>query len=332
MKQIFFVLTICTFLLIPSFSYSKSPTFKVIHSVELDVSDIPFAYSAGIVKIPGGFIMGINESAFGRSYAILKFSREGKIIKRYDKRGNGPGELRAFLNIIADGDSIFIAERAAPFVHEFNHNLDFIKDYRVKKGGRIHRIGQYIGIWYEHVTGDSEIPKIYMLGLYDRKTFQFKKYGFEVEKVPFGVGLYGNVTQIDNNRYAGVYSNLYQLNFFDGDFNFVKSRKLDFSGFKSYYPYDNNRQQVPHDIYKKWRDSWLRLNNIFFLENKLLISYFYQGKYFYSVFTKSGELLAKDLKFENGRIIFTEGIHFWFCSFEQDQEKITLTECILDQK
>ena len=211
--------------------------FNEISRIELQLDDVVFALITDIVPLPDGFVLIIKESRFGNTYSLLKLSKKGDFICKFDRRGNGPGEIKNIENIVAAKTSIFVAESFAPYVHEYSHNLQFIRDYRIKQGGKIFLFEDYIGIWSLNFRKINNKDKIYILALYDRNTFQFKGVTFEIPELPPYVHRMGGMCRVDNTTYAGVYSTRYQIYLFDERLQYKESliKKVP-EHIKKYYP------------------------------------------------------------------------------------------------
>jgi hypothetical protein len=306
---------------------AKTYGFQTVRKVELDLEDIPVAYAAGFAKIPDGFIIAINASRFGTQFSLLKFSNEGKLLKTYEKRGNGPGELRAVSNILVNGDTLLVSERTAPYVHELTLDFKFVRDYRIKRGGNIYQLGKYYGIWGVNITGKEKNLKKYMLALYDSKTFEFKKYAYEVADPPPFVSLWGNIVPIGNNRFAGVYCNQYQIDFFDEELNLKDSMKLNVpDGMKKYSPGNKNPSLFNAES-KKWMDSWLKYNSITYIDGKFILRYSIDDEMKLDVFSRDGKRLILGLiENEIGGVVMAEPPYAWCVKYNSEYTKATLVQ------
>lgn len=312
---------------------SSDSLFKEIERVELKLDDVVFAEIYWVDAIPDGFVLVVSESAYGNNYEILKISRSGKFIKKYDKRGNGPGELRSIHNIIVLDKSILVPEKSAPYIHEFSHHLEFIRDHRIKTGGNGFLLGNYIGILSLNFKKENKKDKIFILALYDRNTFEFKKLAFEIPEVPAFVHLWGSFCRVDNNTIAGVYPILYSINLFDAEMNLKRVIKTEFPGhFKKYYPWKKSPSVVDESGIK-WMHSWVKLHSVLYVNGKFIITYLQNKKCFYDIISIDGKSLVSTVELRKNRIyMFAEGPSIWRLEENDDGTKHTLVKEIIQLK
>jgi hypothetical protein len=301
--------------------------FDEVERIELKMGDVVFASVADARPLPDGFILIIDQSAFGDVYSIVKLSKKGELIRLYDKRGNGPGEIRRIDNIAVRKNSILVAESTAPFVHEYSHDLQFIKDHRVKKGGKIFLLGKFVGIWSTNFIKENNQDKSYILALYDSETFEFKRYAFEIPGAPAYVFSWGNVCELDNQTFAGIYSTRYQVHLFDSEFNRTKDLIKNIpKHIKKYYPW----KQDPHKLDNtgiQWMHSWSKIYGVYYIKGTFIIKYMHDKKRYLDLVDGSGNIiLAGFEEAKNSGIIFTQDSFVWWLESNDDKTKFFLVK------
>jgi hypothetical protein len=264
---------------------------------------------------------------------LLKFSKKGKLIGKYDRRGNGPGELRSVGNIIQLENSILISESSAPFVHEFSHDLKFVKDHRIKKGGKILDLGKYFGIWTLNYKKENNKDKAFILALYDRETFEFKKFAFEIPEVPAYVYTWGGICRVDENTFAGVHVTQYKIYLFDTDLQLKKSIFGDLPGYmKKYHPWKKSHSHADNTSVE-WMHSWSKINSIFYYDGKFIVKHLLEKKRFLDIISLDGKpLLTNYQESKNSSIDSTADPYFWKLEWNDDKTQYYLVKTKLDIK
>ena len=297
-----------------------SPLFVDIEQVELKLDNLVFSSIDLIRKLPDGFIIVISESLSNNKYTIVKTDKNGNIVCIYDKRGNGPGELRHIGKIVVLEDSILVSEVTSPFIHKYSLNLEFLEDYRIKKGGFIFDVDNYIGLWAPHYEGD----KIYTLALYDKKSLEFKRYAFEVDEVPAYTHFWGGICKADNGLFAGLYSKDYKIFIFDNELNFKKCL-IDKTPphIKKYTP----AKLDPHTIDEnsvKWIHTWSKMKDIFFVDGNFILKYVYNNKRYLDIISHEGSLLQGNIQEpKDCSNIFTDGKFIWKMKWKDIDDEVT---------
>lgn len=293
-------------------SGSSIPILEKIEKVDLNFGDVICAYIVGIAPLENGFVLLTNESVYGDKYSLLKLSERGEFIKQYNKRGNGPGEFSRVGSLVVLEKSILVFERSTPFIHEFTFDLEFVRDHRVKQGGKGFLLGNFVAVQGLYFTGGNKDKKNYVLALYDRETFEFKKYAVEVNEVPAFVFTWGGFCEVDNKTIAGVYSNIYEVQLFDRYMNKSGALEKKISGhFEKYYPWKKNPNTLRNDGVK-WMHSWAKMHSIFFLEDKFIITYLQNKKYYWDVISMDGKPVAFGLENKADQpFLFTTNSHIW---------------------
>jgi len=193
MKTIIIILSILlTMFHFKAFGKTTADLFVDIEKIELKINDINIAHIVDIGILPDGFVIGINESAYGALCLLIKVKNDGSLVTVYNKRGNGPGELRDIENLYVKEDSILVAERISPYLHEFSYKLEFKTDHRLKHPGKVFKAGRYLGIWSINSTGKKKREQ-YILALYDKSTYEFKKLVFPIDEIPAYVQRWGGI-------------------------------------------------------------------------------------------------------------------------------------------
>lgn len=265
--------------------------------------------------LPGGFAVVFEESPSNRRPALVKVSWQGNFIREYTKRGQGPGELSEIGGIVASDDAIFVSEFFLPMVHVFSHDVQFINDFRVKSGGKIvFADDKYIAIWNQHFENDV----VYMLTLYDSVRFDFFKYAFPVplKEVPQLAQYYGGIAKINGLGFAGVYSSDYRIKLFDHSFSQGKKLITRYPGhIKKYHPWRGNTTQIDMNQAQEWMNSWAIIHSVFFVDNHYIIEYSYDGKKYFDVLSRDGDMVycLQELKnfhsVSQGNHLFTIEVH-----------------------
>ncbi len=297
------------------------PIFKELERIELKLEKVHFATLSTVVPVPDGFILLVKESAFGNQYALIKISKSGAFVSVYNKRGNGPGELRTITNMVATKNSILVGELSAPYVHEFSHDLIFKEDHRIKSGGKLFQLGQYLGIWTVNYKKVGNNNKTYILALYDRKTFEFKRFAYEIGEIPAFVQYWGGICQIDDNYFAGIYPTHYQIKVFNKELQFEKNLiKMVPKHIKKYHPWKKSPSHMDNSALK-WMHSWSKPHSIFFIEGKFILKHLVDNQQFLDVISKDGEILRAVKEGKNRSCLFSEGPSLWKLHWDDDNDE-----------
>jgi hypothetical protein len=310
---------------------NDNSVFIQVDRVDLKLDSYQIAILSQVKPIPDGFILLVKQSSFGDKYALIKVSHKGEIVSIFEKRGNGPGELRSIENIAVAENSIFVSERSAPFVHEYSFDLKLIKDHRIKKGGKLFLLGKYVGIWSLNFNNINDNNKTFILALYDRKTFAFIKVAFEISGVPAFVQRWGGICAIDENQFAGAYTIDYQINVFDSDMNLKKKLISKAPQYiKPYIPW----KKSPYNLDKTgidWMHSWSKIHSIFYVDNKYVLKYLLQKKQYTDIIDKNGKILASELEPKKNRsLIFSQNQFIWQLEWNEDSTKYALIKLKLN--
>jgi len=310
--------------------------YKQVERIKLNLEKVVFAAAANIIVLPdGGFLVTIRESLYSDLFSLIKLSKNGDVLKIYDKHGNGPGYLQRVSNCLVKENSILVGEFNAPYIHEFSHNLDFIADHRIKKGGKIYLAGKYIGVWHDHITGDIKHTQYYMLALYDSTSYNFKKYAYEVNDNPAYVYSWGNIVKVDEKTFAGVYATEYQIRILDSEFNLQKKLIKDVPDYiVKYTPWKEN----PHNLDDsgiKWMESWSKIESVYFYEGKFLLKHMIGKTMFIDVIDQNGKTLVNRFKEDkNKNLILADGKYLWLLETDKDSDepKYVMIKATLDLK
>lgn len=310
----------------------ENGVFKEVERIELKLDNLVFARIPEIDPLPDGYILLVNESAYGKQYALVKVSRQGSYVSMYDKRGNGPGELRSIESIAVQGDSILVSEVSAPFIHEFSNNLEFVKDHRIKMAGTVIPLGKYIGVWALNYRKVDNKNRSFILTLYDRNTFEFERVAFEVTDVPPFVFTWGGICRVSDTLYAGVYCNQYQIFLFDNEFNSKKTLLKKVPGHIKQY---RSTKMDPHTLNQKgvnWIHSWSKVQFVYFVENRFIIGYNHDKESFLDVYSRDGKPLVQHhrMKKNRGLNFATESQYIWALEWNEDRDRYTIVKLKLD--
>lgn len=299
---------------------SQKTIFKEVDRVELDFGNVVFASISKIVPLPDGFVVLVNESAYSVRHTLVKLSKKGKLLNKYDRRGNGPGEIRSIGNIVQLENSILVSESSAPFVHEYSHDLKFVKDHRIKKGGKVLLPGKYIGIWTLNFKKENDKEKAFTLALYDRNTFEFKKFAFEIPEVPAYVFTWGGICRVDENTFAGVYVTQYKIYLFNSEMQLQKTMLGKAPSYiKKYRPWKKSHSHADNTSVE-WLHSWSKINDLYYIDGKFVVSYMCEKRRFLDIISLEGEtLVANYEESKNSSVIFTEGSFIWQLEWNDDK-------------
>lgn len=280
--------------------------------IELKLDDVFFSGIMDIDTVPGGFILLISRTPHKPGDLILKVDSKGKLLKQYEKRGYGPGEIKAIRNIVVTEDSIYAIESTTPFVHEYSHDLVFKKDYRVKRGGKLFDAGKYMGIWNAVAATEKGQSKKYALSLYNKEKFSFVRYAFPIKKEPFLVQGWGGICKANGDSFAGVYVNEYYIRQYDPEFLKYSTVNQTIPGhIKKYVKWTGEPNSINNKALS-WMESWTKMHSIFWFKNYCILRYLHDGKNFIDVYTSDGVLICGPIK-ENDDISLRhfDGSYFW---------------------
>jgi hypothetical protein len=304
--------------------------FKNLEKIELKFGELVFANIGTLFPLKNGFVSYYNESAYGSLYGLVLFSNDGNVIKKYDRRGNGPGEINRISNITVTGNSILVAEFGKPVIHVFDQQLNFVKDYRIKYAGKIYNLGKYVGIWTYNYTNKNNEDKIYVLSLYDSSTFEFQKYAGDVNEVPDFVQYWGGIWQSQKNTFALIFPHHYQVFLYDQHLKLKRKLiKRPPPHIKPFTPWKKNKKHLNNDG-MKWIRSWTKPYSLFYYKGKYLLISIYQGDQFLDVIDESGKFLLSGYKLKDySSINFIKDNFIWIKKTDKEQSKYTLVKTTL---
>jgi len=306
----------------PIYLSAENNIFTEVNRIELKL-DQPYYRMADLKVLEDGFVLILDEAARSfRSYpTIIKTDKDGNIVKKYNKRGYGPGELRRTGKIAADENSIWVSEQNEPWIHEFTHSLEFKKDYKIKNRGNIViNNSKFIGIWSTAYRKDG----VYMIQLYDKKNLEFKKLAFKIEEknIPHFVSTWGGICEVDTNTYAGIYCTEFQIRIFDGDFelkNILLKKTPKYV--KKYFPW--KKGEIFNTESREWMKNWTKMHSIFFIDNHFIVVYMYKEQLYLDVIDKYGNVKYSNYKMpENFGYYTSEGNYLWKAKRVEYQDKI----------
>jgi hypothetical protein len=326
-RKIFLLVVCLVGLIAVPYAKTEPALFKDIRRISLDFRDAPIAGVGFIRPLTEGFVVIYNESAFNDSFALARLSSSGIKIKSYKERGNGPGELGAILRLVVTEKSILVSEFKRPIIHEFSHELSFKKDYRIKKPGIIFDLGKHIGVWSLNFSKENNQDKIYMLSVYNRKTFHFIKFSFEIPEVPAFVYLMGGIWPTSKKHYAAIYPTEYQIRLYDENLNFKKNViKSIPSHVKKYIPWKKSPYSLDNKGYE-WMNSWSRLNRLFFIDGRYFIIYWQNKTQYLDIISNDGQLLLKQYVMDKKRTpVFNRKNRIWMLESNDEKTQFSLIE------
>jgi len=301
-----------------------------VEHIELQFGALVFANLGNIVPLRNGFVSYYNESAYGANYGLLLISPEGKVVKKYDRRGNGPGEFNRISNIIVKGNSILVAEMGKPVIHVFDSDLNFVRDYRVKHSGKIFDLGKYIGVWsYNHIR-ERDVDKIYVISMYDSADFTFKGYAGNVDLVPDFVQYWGGIWNADKNAYALILPHRFQIYLLDSELKFKKKIISNPPGHvKHFTPWKKDKNHLNSEGFK-WIQSWTKPFRLFYYNGKYLLISVFKRKQYLDVIDSNGKYIFSGIQLKEycGYEFIKDGF-MWLCKSDKEQSIFTLIKCKL---
>jgi hypothetical protein len=318
MKRLIMLLLILPF--IQGLLCASDDVFKTLERIRVEV-DQPFSSFTTFKPLPDGFILLVTESRTNQNTGFLvKIDKNGLFQKKYKNWGNGPGQLRNIDGIYVLDESILACENSSPWLHQFDLNLNFVKDIKIEKGGKVvvHN-DKYIGIWSLNIKGDQEI---YKLALYNRSNFKFNRLAYHVKEIPLLVQHWGGICEIDKNTFAGVYPPEFQIKIFDNEFNFKRDIIKNHPGHIAKYSKWKKDPQTLDNEMLDWYYSWAKIHSIFYVKNHFIVKYFYKKKPYLDIIDKEGNFKYKQIGFNNKSLSAVEGDSLWILEWKDTEEDI----------
>jgi len=244
----------------------------------------------------GYYLVTDSGGSFSFDNSIFKVSKEGKTIVKFNKKGQGPGEIRNLAGIIQYKGKVFVGERTAPLVHVYDSELNYETDIRTNLGGKLYFVNDnYVGIWNTFFKSEN---RTFMLALFSRQEVINSKFYVELktDEVPFLVQAMGGVCSIGDSKYAAITTKRYQVFLFDTGKGGVQNLfKTEPSHILPYTNYEGD----PKRLGKKatdWVFSFTKFAAIFHSNGRLYI-YYINGKEesYIDVVTLAGKFLHKKI-------------------------------------
>jgi hypothetical protein len=262
--------------------YGESRIFKEVKRIKIETDNIyPIVTSMNILK--NGFVILFKATSSGNKPLLVTIDKKGTFLSKYDARGYGPGELMEPNNIFISDEEILVSESFNPVIHAYSNKLIFIRDYRIKKGGKIlFADKKRLGIWSMFPEKDL----VYLITIYNKENLNHIKYAYSIkkDKVPAFVQYYGNLCRIDKENFAGIYASDFQVNIFDSQ---IKLKRKLFTGkpahVKKYHPWKGNRSIVNGNRAEEWINSWTVAYSVLFVDDHFLIYYREKNKFYLDV-------------------------------------------------
>lgn len=312
------------FIIFLSFLLSVSPLHaeKIFHTIERIriATDDYYPYINDLTTVPDGYVLLCEQSAATSKPILVKLNLKGISIATYGSHGYGPGELTKVNSLCFSEGEILATEFFTPVIHVFSTSLEFKKDIRIKKGGNIlFADKRFIAVWSMHYEKEFA----YMVTLYDRNDYSFKRYAFPIsrESIPAFVHFYGSFIPIDGNRYAGIYSNSYKIKIFSDDFNFETGLlKNAPAHVKKYRPWKRNRSIVDTMSANDWIASWTVLHSLFYVDGVFLINYREGGNFYIDFASRKGKIIHTGQKVRWYHL-YSDGKFLWRIERENEDEE-----------
>jgi len=322
MRKLMVVLHI--FILAGSWIFAATPLFEEKIKIKLETKQ-DYAYFTHCDILPDGFVVLFEESSSGNTLTLVKFDKNGKHLCDYKARGVGPGELSNVGNIFVGQRSILVCEFLSPVIHEFNLDLKFLKDHRIKLGGKVFYCDdKTIAVWAKHYHEDL----VDLVTLYNRNDLSLKGYTFTINKkmVPAFVHYDGSFRSIDQKGFAGLCPSEYQVKLFNPDFSYNRDLIKNVPSYiKKYFPWNKSTSQVNVNEAEKWLRSWTNMYSLFYIDNLFVISYSEgNNNYFLDIVNSNGDVLFSKFKIKFFPICAKDNL-LWFFSVDEKDDITTYT-------
>ena len=288
------VLQFALLMLVFSNLFPADSPFQELDTIKIQFGENLFTKIGGVEAFPGGFIFLLSRGR--QNNLIVIVDKSGKIKHVYDKAGNGPGELRDAFNVTSANGYIYACESESSYVHQYTSELKFVKDFRIKRAGKLFVLkDNQFGVWGPNYTDDGA----FQLALYD-ENFNFKRYEYHVKEIPNLFHFWGGIVNGPENTYAVFYPNSYQIKLFDTDWKLKKSVvKQVPPHIIPYKKYTRNPSHVDNSTVE-WSKSWSVLWSLFYSKGKYFVSYLYQSKVFVDVLDEEGRIILKNFQDPKG--------------------------------
>lgn len=304
----YLVITILLFLGFGHYVVASKCLLSILDEKPLHLESLVFGYVVDVDPLPDGYVLLLTRSAKGDNDLIVKVDTNGHIRKIYDHRGYGPGEIRGVTNIIVTAKHILAIESQTPFIHQFDHDLNFVNDHRLKTGGKLFELGKYIGVWALKVKTTGKKVSKHLIALYATETFQFVKYAFKIDEEPAFVHTWGGLSRSGNNTYTGIYSNEYSLRFFNSELEQIKRVDNVPAEVKKRYQAYKDSPFVGSNKALEWVKSWSKMHSVYSLGKCHIIRNMHGDELWVDFYSETGKQLTPGYSMpENTSFIESDG-------------------------
>ena len=264
--------------------------------VVLETAEEPFLQYARVVSLANSlYTLSCGGSTRG---TFLRHDQEGQLIKSYNRKGHGPGELSdpVFLNIA--GDQLFISEGRNPIVHILDPEMNYTGKLSFRGVGQpLFVTDRYLGVWgYNRTSTKDEAG--YMLTLNDRISGRVVKRLVPVHKALFSLALCGGAALFEQKIYA-ITANTGFIDIID--LPSLKTTRLDphdgiyivapepWRKWSAKHPEGTRIQRV-----RAWQATFPIPVDIGVVRNRLIVLYAKGEDYFYNVRDLNGALISRN--------------------------------------
>jgi hypothetical protein len=248
------------------------------------------------------------ESYPDSEFFIYKFSPKGEFLRKFGKKGQGPGELQWISAlVVSQNGHIKISDMNASKLIEFDPDANFVKETKVH-----HAVREVIPLENGYYLGrrnpkDSAEPRGMYLCLFDAEFNELKKLDFiDMSDMATGKKTPGTILSFywraaGNRIYAGNEQRGYEIWIYDLEGNLLRKIRKEYKPVP--YPEEFRRQTEELAVRQPGlnlfaRKDMLPLNSFFSDdEERLFVMTYEQGKsqdeYIHDVFNKDGVLIAR---------------------------------------
>ena len=133
---------------------AQIPKLRVLDSIALEESGNRFIARAAALSVSGDGSIFVSDNS---NKFVLSYTRGGRFIRQFGKRGSGPGELESAVQIALDGDSLLVVN---------NQSRLRLDAYDVKTGA--HRFGVALPRRASTITASGGILRASSVAMGDR--------------------------------------------------------------------------------------------------------------------------------------------------------------------
>ena len=307
-------------LLMSLFGPADGNYFKERSRVKLALDDNFYSHVIDLWPAKGGGYYLITNSSHQRfDTALFKVSSDGQTLIKFDKQGQGPGELRQAAGIIEFEGKVYVGERISPLVHVYDTDLKSIKDIKTSRGGQLAAVTQnHVGIWNTHHKADN---KCYMFAMFPKHMLYRIHYSvaLKIDELPFLIQSWGDVCSLGEGRYAAITANRYQIHLFsEQEMEAKELFKREPVHIIPYHPYEGDQGRIGTKA-NEWMFSFTKFSKIYHENGTLYVCYNNRKEeFFLDILSVDGTFLKKKIPMGNRNpLSFHDGA---FTSIEKNED------------